>query len=67
MASLSGAYVTCSDGMRSANVSELSRLYRADGLLLKPERPAESTFRVPLFATRTLNATGHARVPLSLR
>ena len=29
--------------------------------------PVHSTFRVPLFAARTLNATGQARVPLSLR
>ena len=43
MASLSGAYVTCSDGIRSANETELSRLYRADGLLLKPERPVTAT------------------------
>jgi hypothetical protein len=43
MAALSGAYVTCSDGVRSANVSLLSRLYRADGLLLKPERPVTAT------------------------
>lgn len=43
MAALSGAYVTCSDGIRSANVTELSRLYRTDGLLLKPERPVTAT------------------------
>eukprot|EP01047_Picozoa_sp_COSAG01_P010865 COSAG01_NODE_469_length_16584_cov_10.725265_11_plen_306_part_00 len=39
MAILSAAYVTCSDGVGSANVTLLSRLYRADGVLLKPTRP----------------------------
>ena len=39
MAVLSGSYVTCSDGVGSANHTLLSRLYRSDGLLLKPSRP----------------------------
>ena len=30
-------------------------------------RPAQHKIRVPLFATRTLNATGQYRVTLSLR
>ena len=39
MAVLSGSYVTCSDGVGSANTTLLSRLYRTDGVLLKPSRP----------------------------
>ena len=39
MSILSASFVTCSDGVGSANVSLLSRLYRTDGVLLKPSRP----------------------------
>ena len=37
------------------------------GLNLFEYRPVQSKIRVPLFAPRTLNATGPSRVTLSLR
>ena len=39
MAALSGAFVTVSDSVGSANTTLLSTLYRTDGRLLKPTRP----------------------------
>ena len=38
----------------------------AYGALMTSLRPVRSTIRVPLFAARTLNATGQYRVTLSL-
>ena len=38
-----------------------------NGWVLMPQWPVQSKLRAPLFATRTLNATGPSRVTLSLR
>ena len=38
----------------------------ADGVGVLPNGPVQSKIRVPLFAARTLNATGQYRVTLSL-
>jgi len=61
MSILSASFVTCSDGIGSANVTLLSRLYRPDGLLLKPSRPVtaiDAQFIGSVFPDSGLGAQG---------